>query len=624
MKKGLEAVKLGIPSKKAFEITKFYGIDHTRLEDGMLLDGKNVTVLSGGALCSVLKEAQIDVSGHSSIEGVYTFCEDCDAEYEKTVTPEWVFENICPESILSYKDWQKNCSRIMIKDIGMPPKNDTGYREVISAFSDGENTYVFYEARYHMIDERRQGEFSAIGSALAWTFYSGEDGDYTGEVNICQLIQVFLDVIGDRGVETSLVDARIDILDSITDSRYSYSRMISTDKKNYKYVSVEYSPTVGENYKIYPDRVYTDIYSVLDTDYESEYAITLSKKRFVRYCNVQGGNGEFDSAGEKMLLLPDMRLIDRLNKKWIFSAATSGTMPKMSAAVQHFDRLYGIYDDTVYVSVKGNCTDFTEAVENEPASGGWKMITTDVGGFTAIAAFDGKVAVFTGKSMLTVRGTELPFTLSHEADCGCFSQDAVTVCEGALYFVSEKGIMRYSGSSMKCISDGLPRDTDYSMVTLSAAGGVLVAALGGIGQLWIYESSSEQWSRLSLEGEDFVLAGENAAVRTANSFVFYKLFEDFGEFSFKLALKNQGRRRVKSITLTADVGVDAELCIYDKRGNVLMSVYSPDEQPVSRTFYPRGMYIDHGELLFGGYGDVTLYGIRIEYASLVSSARKIK
>ncbi len=621
MKKLLSAKESGVPSAKALDITAFLGLDRTRLCDGMLLDGKNVTVLSGGALCSLLCERKVDIGAATeSLEGVYTYCTEYDAEYETHVTPEWVYENVCPSRVLAYEDWQKECSRLLVKDIGLPAKTSDGYRKVISAFSDGEKVFVFYEARYKVIDQRRQGTFSAVGSALSWVFFSGDDGEDTGCVDVCLLTQVFLDVIDGDSVETSLVDARLDVIKSETASKYEYSRLISTDKENYKYNSTSYAPTVGQSYTIYFDRVYTDIYHSLESGYEVKYYYSVAKKSGVRYRNISDGADSFSAEGEKLLILPDMRLLSRKGGVWTLSDETAADMPKLEGAVQQFDRLYGIYGDTLYVSKKGSCSDF-ELPESEEKSSAWKTVTTDVGGFTAIAAFDGKVAVFTKKSMLTVRGTELPFTLSYEADCGCFSQSALTALEGELYFISEKGIMCYSGSSMKCISDALPRSTDYSMASLAAADGVLLVALCDIGEIWIYEPSSAQWSRLSLAGDNILLAGDSAIVNGGDGFALYKLFDNVGDFEFVLGFTNKGRRRVKSISVTAAVGEDSELCICNKGGEVLMSIYSPADMPTSRTYYPRGLYIDHGRLYFKGSGDVSLYGVRIEYAKLISSAR---
>lgn len=624
MKKHLSAATLSPASKKALEITKFYGLDRGKLAEGILLDAENVTVLSGGALCSVLREREVDIMScaRESIAGIYTLCEDNDPEYETLATADWVYENVCTKSVMAYEDWQTKASRLMIKDIGMPPKTDNGYRDVISAFSDGKRTFVFYEARYNMLDQRRIGEYEAVGSGLVWTFYSGEDGDYVGSVKIYLLTQLFLDVIDESGnVTTSLVDAKLDLMKTITTTKYLYSTLISEDKITFKYAGGSYFPSLGGSYKMYMDYVYTDYYPKLET-YTYKNAVGFLEKSMVRYSNLVNGSGSFGTAGEKMLILPEMRLLTYSGGAWSLSEETGNTMPTMTAAVQQFDRLYGIYGSTLYASVKGDCTDFTLAQENEPASGGWKTVTTDVGGFTAIAAFDGKVAVFTNKSMLTVRGTELPFTLSYVADCGCFSMDALAVCGGALYFVSENGVMRYSGGSLSRISDPLPRGTDYSMARLTAADGVLVMALGDIGELWFYEPLSSSWSRLSLRGESFAFAGDSVLVSGDDTKV-YRLFDEFGEFSFKVGLKNGGRRRVKSITLTADVGVDSELCLCDKNGDTLMSVYCPEHSPVSRTYHPRGIYIDHGELSFGGYGDVTLYEVRIEYMSVKNTARKI-
>ena len=254
--------------------------------------------------------------------------------------------------------------------------------------------------------------------------------------------------------------------------------------------------------------------------------------------------------------------------------------------------------------------------EQDPLADGWMMVTTDVGGFTAIAAFDGKVAVFTQNSMLTIKGNELPFTLSQEADCGCYSQEAVAVCEGTLYFVSKNGIMSYSKNTLKCISRTFEKGIDYSKVKLAESNGAIIAAMNDGKKVRIYEPSSGQWSALSVCGDNILVTSRELIAPSGEYSGVYKISDMFGDFSFKVALKNIGRRRIKSITVTASVGVDSELILVDKQGIGLMNLSAPNGGIVSRTCYPRGVYFDHGILSFEGNGDVRLYGIFIEYENI--------
>ena len=618
--------KVAIFSQKgseALNIKSFIGEHFDALKDGMLCDSDNVRVLSGGAVASMLASRKVDIGAYESIEGVYTFCSDWDSEYETNTTPEWVYENICSAETLNYEKWHLVASRIMVKDIGMPPKNESGYRNILGAFSDGDKTYVFYDAYYNIIDERRQEEFKAIGSGLAYVFYSGNDGNYSGSIYVYSLSQIFLDVIdSDGNVETSLVSARLDNGKRISDSKYYRSMMVSTDKENYKYVSADYIPTLGQSYTAYFDRVYTEIYPVLDSECPSFVYTYPSPRRLVRYSNREKREAPFGDGGEKMLLLPDMRLLERTDGRWTLSEK-SEKMPTLYAAVQYFDRLFGICGESLYASVLGECSNFTEATDNIPSSGGWQTVTGDDGGFTAITSFDGKVVVFTNNSMMTVRDTELPFTLSYVGDYGCISQEGLKAIGNSLYFVSTNGVMCYNGSSVKKISSALPQGIDYSMAKLTAALGMLILYLGDHGETWFYEESSGQWSRRRMSASELYFAGEGALIKEGKGYSFYRIFDEFGEFSFKIALSNSGRRKVKSISVTAKAGFDSELVLFCGE-DALLGISYPEEQTVTRTYYPRMLYCDNVELSFAGYGDCTLYGIRIEYADVSNVARKIK
>ena len=626
MKKIFSLPSLGKSSCKTQNITKFYGYDTTNIKDGMLLDCENVTVLSSGALSSLPthKKLDIDTSFYSSPEGVYTFYEDYDGDYEIPVDLDWISENICPERAFRYESWQKKASRIMVKEIGKPPKTEDGYREIVSAFFDGKNTFVFYTAEYNILDERRKVWRYEVGDGEVWQFESGTD-DAGGFVRVCRLTQIYFDVIDENGkVTTMLVDGKIRKIEDIEDETYQYGTLISEDGRIFKYASYDYAPDLGEHYPIYFDNAYEDLFPILET-FSPRTEIKVEPKRLVRYRNrINHVGDDYMDEGEKILVLPDMRLIKNKNGEWLLHEDANGNMPEMNAAVQQFDRLYGFWENTVYVSSKGDCTDYSfSEEENETPSSAWSMVTTDTGGFTAIAAFDGKVAVFTQSSMLVIKGNELPFSLSQEADCGCYSQEAVAVCDGVLYFVSKNGIMSYGKNTLKCISYTFENEIDYSKVRLANINGAIVAALNDSQNVRIYEPSSGQWSFLSVSGENILLTERDLIVSNGGVSSIYKAFDEFGEFSFKVALGNVGRRRIKSITVTANVGVDSELCLYDRKGRVLMNISPENGGMMSRTCYPRGVYFDHGELAFSGSGDVKLYGIFIEYESIFNVSANI-
>ncbi len=608
-----------IPSK-AIELTKFSGEHSSKIANGQLFDSDNVSVLNGGAICSMLAERKVDINAFlpSLSEGVYSLCEFYDSEYETHVSKEWIYQNICPQAIMAYQNWQLDAARIFVKDIGQGAKNNGGYRRVINAFTHGDNIFIFYEACYRIIDERRSFLHYNYSKGNLVQFNSDSSGDKRGSVNVYTISQMFLDVIDKFGnVETALIDANLALLETIENSSYLKSTLVSTDGVNYKYTSFDYMPHIGVSYNSNYDRLYTEKY-LLDNEYPSVYFSYGDKKRTVRYCNIDNGEGQFDSRGEKLLILPDMCLFSKENGEWSFSER-GHMFPKFSAAVQYFDRLFGINGDTVYASVAGMCTDFVETSDGWKR-GAWRMVTSDEGGFTAITEFGGKVVVFTAESMMTVRGNELPFTLSFVGHFGCVSQDALTTLDGMLYFVSREGVMCYNGSSVKKISAALPRDVDFSRASLTSENGTLVLYIGDF-SLWFYEPSSEEWSRRKFDKTDVTFLGGTVLARGGAVSSLHRLFDDFGNFSFAVALENEGCRKIKSISVTASAGIDSELVLTDKNGRALMSIYDTDGI-VTRTFLPRAFYLDHGKIHFEGRGECTLYSIRIEYAKVAAFKRK--
>lgn len=608
MRKIFSAATLSPKAKKTVDISRFLGISDASFCDGGLRHAKNITVTSEGALVSLLAEKKLDTSAATSLsDGVYTLCEDFDSEYETAVSADWIYKNVFPERVRSYGEG--DCSRVLIKGIGMPPKTEKGYRCVKGSFLDGDRLFIFYEARYNLIDNPREGIFEAVGSALSWRFFSSEEKDTKSDVKIYTLTQLWLDVIeGDR-VESSLVDARLDLIRRLNQNKYKWSRLISEDKVNYKYTTPEYVPPVGESYTAYYDRVYTELYQTLGE--ESSYLEASEERCVIKYNNLTDGGNAFSQSGEKLLVFPEKRLLFYSGGRWQMSSESADAMEKLSGCVQLYDRLYGIRGDKLFVSRKGDCTDFNTDVEPDEGAP-WRMVASNGGDFTAICAFSGRVAVFTKNSMLSVRGSELPFTLSHEADLGCRSQNALATLFGKLYFVSESGIFCTGGGAPVCISGALPTETDYSMVMLSAANGLLVAALGSFDELWIYNPASSAWSKLSLGGcvkslsRDFVIAEADGGTEV------YKLFAKDGAFEFSVGIENRGAHRLKGVWLTASVSQNGEVCLIRDSGEELLSIYAPQKSPSTKHCSIRMHYFDHAELRFCGYGAVTVYKIRCE------------
>ena len=614
-------------SEKTLEIFGFSGLYDSMRKNGILESCDNVHILPGGAVASLLAEKKINVTANAtaSLAGVYTYYRYYDPNYEKYTTAEWVYANVCPSDVLDYAKGMTAASRLLIADVGKPAKTENGYRNVVAAFADDKKTYVLYDAIYNLIDQRRVDEFEAIGDGYTVLFDSRTDEDEGMWANVCTLTQVFLDVIDEDGnVSTTLLTANLEVQKTLSYT-YGLSLLISTDKKTFHYVTPDYQPSIGESYTVYYDKVYTDIYPTIATAYAAPQNLPIHAERMVRYRNRTNGTAPYGSSGEKLLLLPDMRLLVGSGSTWSLQDR-SDTMPSMSAAVQHFERLFGISGNRVYASVAGDCSDYTEAVDNLPSDGGWQAVTSDAGGFTAIASFDGKVIIFTESNMMTVRGVELPFSLSAVGAFGCQNQESLAVYGDWLYFISESGVLRYNGSRVESIGDALPRGLRYADATLAVIDGLVVVHLDDFYGLYGFDPASETWSccggekqvsRLVGAGSHTVLLYENGAA------VPYHLFSEEGEFSFSVEM-NGGRRRIRSISVTARLAPTAVLRLADASGRELLCMDQIYDKTVTRTCLVRGMYQDDGALHFSGSGEATLYGVRVTYAPMANAARKIQ
>lgn len=615
-------------TKKICEIEEFLGQDKGCLKSGMLTDSHNVTVMSGGALRTLLSERKIDVTSEAagSLEGVYTFYEYYDPEYEIPTTPSWVSENVCPESILSYDDGYEKTSRLLISDIGKPAKTCDGYRNVLGAFADGDKVYVFYDAVYKIIDQRREDEFSKVGSGYIASFDSsystGDRGTY-----IYTLSQLWMDEIDSFGnIISALLTVKLEDKEKC-DDKYGYSTLVSEDGDNFRYVTDDYIPYLGEAYTARKDLLYTDFYPLLATDYHvaEKYYDNL---QFVRYSNRMENpdTSPYGDIGEHLMVLPEMRLLDKSGSTWTLNDACA-SMPVMYSAVHHMERLFGFSADKLYASAKGDCTDYTEAQDNEPPDAAWQTVTEDEGGFTAITSFDGKVVAFTKKSMITIDGDELPFSVSRVGAYGCCSKEAMAVCGGWLYFASENDILRYNGSRVESIGAGLSRESRYNEVKISVADGIVAVWLGDYGHMYFFNPQSESWSRRGGESVSLVFpSGESGLmlVKESGSYAAYKIFAEEGASSFDISLGGGARKRICSVTVTAHLEPRSVLTLTDRSGGTLMTIDEVYSDTVTRTVSLRNAYCDTDLLHFKGDGSFTVYSIRVEYVPLTPRHRQIR
>ncbi|MBR5538433.1 MAG: hypothetical protein IKU61_00890 [Clostridia bacterium] len=609
--------------KKAIDIDRFSGIYSGGIKSGSLFDSDNVTVLAGGGVKALLKSKGIDVGGSASLAGVYSYYTYTDSDYEIKTTAEWVYENICPKSVLAYDKGFTAASRILVADVGMPGKTENGYRNIIAAYCDGDRLLVIYDAVYNVIDQRRSDEFSAEGNGYIVTFDSGEIDAGAG-TTVCTLTQLWLDVIEGGEISSFLLDAELEVRETLG-SKYDFGRMVAKKNKVFHYTSTEYAPDIDASYTIYPDKVYTDVYPRLATDYPVAVPYSARDRHVVRYTNSEDDSSVYGSSGEKLIFMPDMRLLSEKDGVWKLEAK-SETIPQMEKALCHFERLFGYCGDTLYVSAKGNCTDYTLADGNVPQTGAFSLTTADAGGFTDIVSFDGKVIAFTEKSMMIIEGDALPFSITYERAYGCISHRALTVCGGYMYFASYGGVYRYNGSSVECISHTLPYGFEYEAAMLTNYCGLVLAYFSEDDALYVFNPQSKQWTKQkeTNTGVFFPDGGGKYVFYRNNGNKLYEFFSEKGDFSFAVSLGAGERKRICSVAVCAEAGFDGSLTLADAGGNALMRIDDAYEERVTRRCILHNKYIDAENIYFYGSGEVTLLSLRVEYMPVGNRLVRLK
>ena len=600
------------------EITRFLQSDIGKLCAGQLTDVDNMPILSGGALRSMLREKQIVIPPSEELAGVYTLTDVHDPAYEIPTSASWVYAHICPASVLQYAGSLDTTSRMLVGSGGKPGKTADGYRNILAAFSDGETIYVLYDAVYNIIDQRREMEYTAVGTGIVVQLNGMPSASLGTRTIAYTLTQLWMDTIDRNGNVTAL------LIDGNLKKRKEYSNsvakatLISADKKNFRYCSADWLPQIGAAYSASPDAMYETYYPALGSAYALTGYYASKERHIVRYNNRSGENG----GGEQLLVLPDMLLLSCQNGIWSQQSLAS-SVPKMTAAVQHFERLYGIAGNTLYASAAGNCTEYTEAVDGLPVTAAWKIVTADIGGFTAITSFDGKVIVFTASSMMTVRGTELPFSLSYVGAYGCPSSLAVVAYGDWLYFSSGETILRYNGSRVENIGDVLPREYTFSKAKLSVANGMILVTFPEFSGMYFFDPQSACWSKRSADAGEFLDGGGDVLLRrNGTAKRFYRIFAENGSFSAAVSLGMHARRCIRAVTLTAFLESGAVLQVKDGAGNSVMTLYG-ESKTVNATTHLRGTYADCGNLSVAGSGDVTLYGMRVQHTPTGNALRQI-
>ena len=121
-------------------------------------------------------------------------------------------------------------------------------------------------------------------------------------------------------------------------------------------------------------------------------------------------------------------------------------------------RLLILQNDQIHISYQSDLTKWTEyLVDNQIKPTVAQNITLEEGGdFIGGICYKGKPIIFKQRSMYGLYNNYALFYLSKIADVGCINPKSIAECNGTLYFLSEQGLMAYSGGLPKLVSKECP------------------------------------------------------------------------------------------------------------------------------------------------------------------------
>ena len=143
---------------------------------------------------------------------------------------------------------------------------------------------------------------------------------------------------------------------------------------------------------------------------------------------------------------------------------------------------------------------------------------------------------------------------------------------------------------------------------------------------YLFNPQSESWTHKNGNFIDiFIPKGMSGKVfeKTDGSYSIYEICKGEGEFSFALSLGSSERKRICAVSVTASFGVNSELVLTDKNKNELMKINGLYDETVTRTCIMNNVYADGGTIFFKGKGNVTVYGVRVEYKTIHNRLKNI-
>ena len=150
-----------------------------------------------------------------------------------------------------------------------------------------------------------------------------------------------------------------------------------------------------------------------------------------------------------VLIFPDKKYYDYI--EGVFGTFEA---PDIDYATVHYNRVFGIKGSDVRASKVGDFKEWEDFSGTEMNS--WAADVYSPGDFTGICSYQDHVVFFKRDQMWELYGyTPSQFKILESAKVGCIDHRSVAEVQGVLYFLSEAGVMTYSGGFPRLISENL-------------------------------------------------------------------------------------------------------------------------------------------------------------------------
>ena len=150
-----------------------------------------------------------------------------------------------------------------------------------------------------------------------------------------------------------------------------------------------------------------------------------------------------------VLIFPDKKYYDYIGETF-----GTFTAPDIDYATIHYNRVFGIKGSDIRASKVGDFKTWEDF--SGTALDSWAADVYSPGDFTGITSYQDHVVFFKRDQMYELYGyIPSQFKIVESAKVGCIDNRSIAEIGGVLYFLSEAGVMTYSGGFPRAISDKL-------------------------------------------------------------------------------------------------------------------------------------------------------------------------